>query len=413
MQAFFRLIIFSFIFCCYNIVLCSIQDLHASTLGVIIMVKDEVDVIEQTLEPFIKAGIDTFLVYDTGSKDGTPEQVRAYFKNNNIHHGYIIEEPFIDFGTSRNRLLEHAENLFPQVAFFVMLDAEWYTHNVQDLLLFCEQHKDITDQITDGSCYTIKLITIQDNIDNYVIRLMRNGYNVRYEGVVHETITKRPSGCVPSVFFEYNPKECGKEKSCKRWERDYHLLKKSASENATNGRALFYLAQTCQFLDRWEEAIMYYKKRADLADISQESYLALYRIGCAIEYLLYNPHAPKKQNNYSWEDALYYYFAAYAMLPHRAEPLVRIATYYIYRKQYALAYLFAHRAALLPYPEQDLLFVEKQVYNFSRYDILGQCAFYMGEYEEGKNAVLNAIKDNPNATHLYHNLAMYLQNLII
>jgi len=96
------------------------------------------------------------------------------------------------------------------------------------------------------------------------------------------------------------------------------------------------------------------------------------------------------------------------MLPHRAEPLIRIANYYLYNKQYALAYLFAHRAVSLPYPISDTLFVEKYAYDFTRYDILGQAALYVGEYEEGKNAVLQALQVHPDAPHLHHNLSVYL-----
>jgi hypothetical protein len=141
--------------------------------------------------------------------------------------------------------------------------------------------------------------------------------------------------------------------------------------------------------------------------LSEEKYLALYRIGCAIEHVM--EHCPDKNlKHYHWQNALYYYLEAHTMLPHRAEPLVRIALYYLRNKQYVLAYLFANRAAQLPYPVNDQLFVEKYLYDYVVYDILGQCAIYVHEFEVGKQAVLKALKVAPEQEHLHHNLEIYL-----
>ena len=60
------------------------------------------------------------------------------FDEYGITQGYILQEPFIDFATSRNRALDLAEELFPKAAFMVMLDAEWYLNDAKLLLEFCE-----------------------------------------------------------------------------------------------------------------------------------------------------------------------------------------------------------------------------------------------------------------------------------
>jgi len=388
------------------------KDMYQFPVAVVIMVKDEVDVIIPTLQPLIDGGIDAILVYDTGSTDGTQDIINNYFQKNDLIHGHIIEEPFVDFATSRNRSLDYAEELFPNITFFLMLDAEWYTHNAGEILEFCEQYQNYVQPGTDGGCYAIRLITASDNIDNYATRLMRREKKARYCGVVHESIKQIVSGRLPqSVYFEYCPKETGQLKSQQRFLRDYQLLKKELEKNPYDERTLFYLGQTCQFLNLWDEAILYYYQRAQLGFISEERYLALYRIGCAIEYIIFNEKNNK--NNYTWENALFYYLKAHTMLPHRAEPLVRIAAYYIYTKQYPVAYLFAQRAAQLPYPLSDVLFVEKSIYDYTRYDYLGQCALYVGEYELGKNAVLKALEINSDQQHLHHNLSVYNQYLAV
>lgn len=379
-------------------------------LTVVIMVKDEVNVIIPTLQPFIDAGVTNYLVFDTGSTDGTQNKIREHFNTYGFEHAYIVEEPFVDFATSRNRALDIAEEIFTNTTFFLMLDAEWYIHNVEGLLAYCESHKNYIAPYCTGSCYLMRLLTVQDAINNYIPRLMRRGGNSRYAGVVHESIAEHASGIVPdSVYFEYNPQQCGRDKSKARLIRDYELLKKSHEKDPTNMRTLFYLGQTCQFLDEWEQAIFYYYKRLEMGERCEEKYLAAYRIGCAIEQIMENTKNNLGQQKYIWEDALHFYLVAHNMLPYRAEPLFRIACYYIRNNQHAVAYLFAHRAVQLPYPHNNGLFVEKRVYDYLRYDILGQCALHAGEYAIGKEAVLRGLEQNPDDSSLRYNLSVYNQ----
>jgi glycosyltransferase involved in cell wall biosynthesis len=384
------------------------QDKHEFLLTVVIMVKDEANVIIPTLQPFVDAGLTSFLVYDTGSTDGTQKIVREYFNNHDIKHAYVVEEAFVDFATSRNRALDLAEHIFVNTTFMIMLDAEWYTHNVAELIDFCKTHQNYIAPHCTGSCYLMRLLTVQDNINNYTPRLFRRGYNVRYHGVVHESVAEASSGMLPdSVYFEYKPQQYGREKSKARFARDYALLKKSLEDDPTNMRTPFYLAQTCQFMDDWEQAIFYYQKRLDMGELSEEKYLAAYRIGCAIEHIIAEAYKNGSPLLYTEEDALNYYLKAYNMLPCRAEPLFRIACYYIRHNQHAIAYLFAIRAAQLPYPSHNTLFVENRVYDYLRYDILGQCALYVGEYAIGKAAVMMALQTGSEDTHLHHHLSLY------
>jgi tetratricopeptide (TPR) repeat protein len=400
--------VFCLFYLFYNHHLLSTNHDDNNLLAVVIMVKNEADVIVPTLKPFVDAGIQSFFVYDTGSTDGTQDKVREYLKKSGIVQAHIIEEPFVDFATSRNRALDLADNIFAQHTFLVMLDAEWYAHNVDELIAFCKVHKNYVAPGYTGSCYLTQLFTVQDSINNFVPRLIRRGYNVRYAGVVHESIPDIASGTVTEKFyFEYAPQQLGQDKSKTRFTRDYDLLKKSLENDPENMRTLFYLGQTCQFLNEWKQAIFYYKKRLELGPLSEEKYLAAYRVGYSIEYFL--EESKDGSQGYRWEDALHYYLIAHNILPHRAEPLFRIACHYIRTNQHAIAYLFAVRAAQVPYPQRHSLFIEKKIYDYLRYDILGQCAVYAGEIDIGKAAVLKAMETVPDDPCLHHNLAIYNQ----
>ncbi|MBI2353072.1 hypothetical protein HYV11_02395 [Candidatus Dependentiae bacterium] len=95
------------------------------------------------------------------------------------------------------------------------------------------------------------------------------------------------------------------------------------------------------------------------------------------------------------------------MRPHRVEPLVRLAQHYWEKQQFALSFLFALISTKVPYPTNDILFIEKELYDYSRYDVLGCAAWYVQEFQIGKEAVVEALKIHPNYSHLVRNLNLY------
>jgi len=372
------------------------------------MVKNEADVIKATLQPFVAGGVDAFLVYDTGSTDSTPTVVQQFFDENGLTHAYIIQEPFVNFAASRNRALDLAETIFPHADFMIMPDAEWYIKNATEVVKFCELNKNYIPPNALGGCYLMRILT--DEIDFYQPRLIRCHSNVRFVGVVHEVLNQQPSANLSEdIYFLYKPTDKGHKKSMNRWKRDLGLLLQSYRDEPDNPRTVFYLAQTYQFLDDWENAVIYYYKRMQMEGWHEEKYMAAYRLAVAIEHLMVD----KNNDTYTWEQALHYYLKAYEMRSHRAEPLVRIAQYYVKNNQKEIAFLFAQRAAQLPYPDPqyDILVVEKYVYDYLRHDLLGQCALNVQEYELGKNAILRALKAVPQQAHLHHNLELYLHHI--
>ena len=106
-----------------------------------------------------------------------------------------------------------------------------------------------------------------------------------------------------------------------------------------------------------------------------------------------------------------YYYKAHDLLPHRAEPLVRLADHYWpdfkAPLNIALCYLLAKRACELEYPEEDCLFIDPYAYNFKRYDLLSKSAWHVGDFENGEKATRNALKKY-ESPHLLRNLAAYI-----
>lgn len=368
-------------------------------LVIVLMVKDEQDFMQPTLQPYVDAGIKNFFIFDTKSTDSTVEVTREFFKKNNIERGVIKEEAFVNFAVSRSRALELAEEAFPEAAFFLMIDSEWYMHDVQGLIEFCQIHA--SDDET--PLYLVRIMN--DFFDNYTPRLFRRSAHIRFVGEIHEvpnwwTYSELYKKVQPSVYFEWRVSKYGHEKSKRRYLRDREILLKQCEENPLDARACYYLAQTYHCLDDLENACKWYAKRIQLNQYGwdEENFAAMYHLA----------HVYNEMGNQ--DQAILKYLEAHAMRPHRAEPLVCLADIFWSKGQPALCYLFASRAVKIPYPENDLLFIDKKLYDYTRHDLLGIGSWYVGEHEEGLEAVLEALKKNPTAPHLHRNLLLHQEH---
>ncbi len=365
-----------------------------------LMIKNEAPVIEKTLTPMVDGGIDSFLIYDTGSTDDTIATVHTFFAAKGITNYVIEQEPFADFATSRNKALDFVDQHFPQATFILMPDAEWLLRNGKSLLAFCENHKE--DKC---SSYMVRMFR-NGGLEYDVDRLIRRSSHARFKSPVHEYLESPIVGKLPAeAYFYWESTKYGDDKSHIRWQRDAKILLKHLAEEPTNSRTAFYLAQTYACLGEWEEAIRFYQLRVKLVSWDEENFMTLYRLGEAVERFITTDTG--KASIYTWSTALLYYMKAYAMRPTRIEPLIRIAQHYLHEGNHAVAYLFAKRAAEMPYPTHDTLFVEKTMYTHTCFDILGHCAWYIGEFEAGKQALQKALEYNPDDKHLLENLRFY------
>jgi glycosyltransferase involved in cell wall biosynthesis len=368
-------------------------------IAVVIMVKNEESVIQPTLLPYIQAGIDAFLVYDTGSTDKTIEKAKELFDQHHLEHGYIKQDSFIDFSTSRNRALDAAQDLFPNAVFLIMPDAEWYIKNIDNLMDFCRnESKNIQ--------FSAYFVRIKNSlIDFYVPRLLTASCRPRFIGVVHEAIpvTQQQADCARlsgDIYFDLQPSHFGAEKSKKRWERDKDLLLKEFKKDPTNSQTTFYLAQTYESLCEYEKSYYYYSIRVKQKTLSAEDdFMAAYKFALMTDFL-------SAENKKEWGEALELYLNAYQMRPNRAEPLIRIAQHYLKEQKMWLAFFFAKKATELSYPT-DRIFVEREMYTFVRYEILSASAFYVGENVIGEWATQQALKIHPEYEYLQNNLKVY------
>ena len=365
------------------------EDNTENLFVVIIMVKDEEHSIIPTLKPYV-GYTNNFFIYDTGSTDKTIEVIENFFIENSVTNYKIITEEFVNFSVSRNKCLDYTRELFSNVTFMMMPDAEWYFTNVSGLV---EHSKKIRGLLYDQHSIDLKLTnSIYKNP-----RLMRIAGKSYFKGPVHEYLVG--SLCpipVPSdVYFSYLPSQKGNLQSAKRWEKDLKLLLDEFSKNENEPRTVYYLAQTYSCLGDVKNALFYYMGRSRMEiGHDEERYLATFKTAECFE----------KLDN--WPMAQEFYLKSYEMRPTRIEALVKLAKHH---NNPQAKYMYSTQATRVPFPETDLLEVNRNVYDYDRWEQLSISAWYMHQYDESYESLKKILPFNSNKNHLCQNMGFTLK----
>jgi|SRR5579859_5571852 len=125
----------------------------------------------------------------------------------------------------------------------------------------------------------------------------------------------------------------------------------------------------------------HYEERLKMGGWEEELWYSAYQVGCLQQRL-----------GMAWMLVLSRYLEAYQLRPTRAEPLFRIAKFYRESGQYRLALLFAGAAMHIPVPD-DLLFIERSVYESDLPLEYAQCCSHLGLQQEAVDAVRPVLRD--------------------
>ena len=320
------------------------------------IVKNETRVIRRCLDT-VRPFIDYWVIVDTGSDDGTQDTVREILSD---IPGELHERPWKDFGTNRSEALELARD---KADYTLIIDA--------DEVLVTEPGFTMPELTLDE--YATEHAAGDSGTTFFLPQIVKSSLPWRYEGVLHEHIAcdePHSRGRIPGIlcrgFFDgarnVDPKL--------KYQNDARVLEKALEDDPDNSRYVFYLAQSYRDAGNLERAIEAYARRAAMGGWAEEVWYSLYQRGVLLARQG-GPFAP----------ALEAYLAAYQYRPSRAEPLCDLARHYRVSKQFALAYLFASRAAAIARPN-DSLFLDVNVYTWRSLDELSIAAYYVGQPKE-------------------------------
>ena len=341
------------------------------------IVKNESKIIERCLNAS-KPILDYVSIVDTGSTDNTKELITEWGEKNDIPC-VVHEEPFKDFGFNRTHSYISAKESFPESSYFLVLDA--------DMILVVKP--DFQKGALTADSYMIEQYS---NVVRYWnVRLLGNKNIEKWEciGVTHEYW--RPTPAIPKASRLYTLDMDDKEDGgCKddKYDRDQRLLLEGYNDPDTptdlKTRYSYYLGQTFECLGKHKEAIGWFSKRSEEEGTwEEEAWYAQYKMGMSL-------FAMGQE-----EKAVHTLLQVFDRRPWRAEPLYKLACYFRARhpipdKGHAMntiSLMYALQAKDVPYPKDDVLFVEYDVYDFLIDVEIAIAAYYVrGKKSTGKAA---------------------------
>lgn len=330
------------------------------TICLNMIVKDEAPVIRRCLDS-VRPFIDTWVIVDTGSTDGTQDLVRTHFAD---VPGELHERPWRNFGHNRTEALVLARN---KADYTFVIDA--------DEVLELPEGWARPELGLDA--YDLRLQFDHMSYDR--ICLVANRLPWRYEGVLHEYLATdrlfshaRLEGPVVRVSpdgartRDTTPEE--------KYRRDAAVLEAALVDEPNNARYVFYLAQSYRDSGQTQRAVDTYRRRAGMGGWDEEVWCSLYQVGKLSERLGLEPAT-----------VVHRYLTAYQNRPTRVEPLVELARFHRLRGEWALAHLFAAQAVCIERPA-DRLFVVAAHYDWMALDEYAIASYWIGEHRECQRA---------------------------
>jgi tetratricopeptide (TPR) repeat protein len=359
----------------------------------LLMIKNESKIIERCLGRALEF-VDAISILDTGSTDNTVELCNTYLADKGKPFKVTVE-PFKNFGYNRTVSFERAQAFCREIGW----NADLTYALAVDADMVIKPQAAFKDYKMTAAGYC--LIQQNSSLKYYNMRLMRCSYDWKCIGSTHEYWSGDPRENIPYEVFHIEDIGDGGCKSDK-FERDVRLLTGDINEDPNNGRAYFYLAQSLKDLGKFEEAIKNYKKRIAIGGWIEEVWYSYYQIAKCYESL----KLPEKMEAWALK--------AFKYNPRRAESLYYLTKYFRIVSDHHKAYHYYLKGRGIPYPKDDVLFIEHDVYNglFDYENTILACYVNGRTKMDGLNDLVNYIN---NRTHhldnTWDNLHYYIDSL--
>ena len=326
-------------------------------LQLVMIVKNGSKPLKNTLLA-IKDYIDHWTILDTGSTDGSQDYIRDILTD---IPGNLYEEPFVDFEVSRNRSLELAGT---NCEYNIILDDSYILHGGAKI-------REILENNTKNDAFSI---IIKDENSLYEsTRITRASKNLRFKYKVHEMIICKNNLLLndKDIFIIDDIDVKHQQRSSIRHGRDIEILLQEHKKYPKDTRIIFYIANTYLSLGKYDDSLLFYKKRIKLAKEKNEHevYMSFYRIGIIYDF--------KKD----WTNAEKYYMQAYNMRPFRAEPIYQIAKHYYKMDSLNKAEIFLTNLIKIQIPpiSLDCFIIDYKIYKFEIPYLLAELYFKKGK----------------------------------
>ena len=368
----------------------------------VMILKDEAHTILDTLKA-VKDHIDCYHILDTGSTDGTADVIKKFFTENpstlpgplngQIVPGQVYFEPFIDYGATRNRILDLSDTNSAPI-FNLMLSADEHMRNANDMRNFLSSVR-----FAQGNQHGAYPVLMDTGLKFVSMRLSRGDSKWRYKGRVHEYLAPpgdQPYGAtyqspIPiDVFFKATdgPRRFQSQFYIKR------ILEEDVVRNPNDTRAMFYLARTNSGINNHTEAFKYYSMLSERSKWDEEIYHGMVMKAIESKFL----------EGFDWRERQKILLDAFHYRSNNMDALYTLAQDHYDSGRFQLAFLFAQRAVQLPLPpnlhsiENVLLRPTKWLYDYEGNRLLGFAAREIKEWDVCVKAFQAVLKFNTKDT---------------
>lgn len=336
------------------------------TICLNMIVKNESKAIERCLES-VKNFVDYWVIFDTGSTDGTQEIIKEYMKG---IPGELHEAPWVDFAHNRNLALEVAKN---KGDYSLFIDAD-------EILVGSKPcaKQDLTKD------YYIAIVR-RMGVDCPTILMVNNQLDWKWKGVLHEEVIATQAktfGTLKEVMKVCDQEDGYRSQDPKKYYKDAQTLEKALENEPNNSRYVFFLAQSYFVIQEYALALKNYGKRINMGGWNEEIFWSLYSIGLCQEGL-------KVSSNVIIDS----YCKAFQYRPIRAEPLFRLAQLYRTNGNSLLGYIVLNFALSIPMP-QETMYVEHWIYDYGLLLEFSNCAYNLEKYHEANKACIQLLLNN-------------------
>ncbi|MFJ7960183.1 glycosyltransferase [Streptomyces sp. NPDC096319] len=331
------------------------------------IVKNEAAVIERCLAS-VRGLVDTWVISDTGSTDGTQDLIRAALDG---IPGELHEEPWVNFGHNRSLNIAHARG---RADYLLLLDADHVLR--QDAPL----------PAAGGPLADAYMIRHRGAVEYRIKRLVRGDLPWRYEGVTHEYLTADRDHVQENLDALVIEDHADGGSRHDKFERDARLLSAELERDPANHRTVFYLAQTLRDMGRRDEAVALYERRAAMGGWAEEVYFSLLQSGVL------------RADAGDWPAAMDALSRAWDSRPSRLEACYELVARLRTMRRHETAHAIVSAVVDREMPD-DVLFTQPWVYRWGLLFEYSITAYWVGDHAASLDACdrLLALPDLPES----------------
>lgn len=336
--------------------------------------------------------IDRWTILDTGSTDETMDIIREVLETR--VRGKLYQEPFVDFGTTRNRALELAGCVCKYV---VMLDDTYFlTGNLRGFIAEIQ-----SDQFADSYSLYIQSSDVQYASN----RMLKSIRTLRYKFKIHEVVSEENNVVVivPPDRAQIHDEQSDymQKRTSDRKTLDLKLLRDSITEDFENPRHWYYMAQTYVCLEDYENAYKYFLARVfhPKEGFLQEKIDACFEAARTAQYKLRRP----------WDEVRPLYERAYALDPTRPDSVYFLGIQALMAKDPKEAYTHFKKAFEIGYPLHAQYSLKPTLSFQFTPRFLSDLCYQFADYALGKAATHLFLEKNPRDPHMESWYSIYHQ----